>query len=60
MVEEATIILRRSHARTIRPHQWHVIKGGHIVEKELREGVSPDMIEGMVVATTFNASHQIS
>ena len=34
MVEEATITPRRLHAQTIRPHQWHVTRGGHIVEKE--------------------------
>ena len=33
---------------------------GHTVEKEFWEGVSPDMTEGMVAATTFNASHQNS
>ena len=28
--------------------------------ENFREGVSPDMTEGMVAATTFNASHQTS
>ena len=34
MAEGAIIVSRRSHARTIRPHQWHVTRGGHTVEKE--------------------------
>ena len=38
MVEEVIIASRRSHVRTIRPHQWHVTRGGHIVEKEFRRG----------------------
>ena len=37
-VEEVIIGPRRSHVRTIRPHQWHVTRGGHIVEKEFRRG----------------------
>ena len=38
MAEEATIAPKRSHARIIRPRQWHITRGGHIVEKEFREG----------------------
>ena len=38
MAEEATITPRRLHTQTIRPHQWHVTRGGHIVEKEFWEG----------------------
>ena len=53
MAEEAIIVLRKSHAWTIRPRQWHVTRWGHIVKKEFREGVSLDMTEGMVVATTL-------
>ena len=38
MAEESIIVLRRSHARTVRPRQWHVTRGGHTVKKELRGG----------------------
>ena len=38
MAEESIIVLRRPHARTVRPHQWHIIKGSHTVKKELRGG----------------------
>ena len=38
MVKEVIIALKRSHVRTIRPHQWHVTRGGHIIEKEFRRG----------------------
>ena len=38
MAEEPIIMPRRPHAQTVRPHQWHVTKGGHTVEKELRGG----------------------
>ena len=38
MAEEFIIALRRSHARTIGPRQWHVIREGHIVKKEFRGG----------------------
>ena len=34
IAEEAIIALRGSHAWIIRPRQYHVTKGGHIVEKE--------------------------
>ena len=60
MAEESIIVPKRSHARTVRPRQWHVTRGGHTIEKEIREGVSLDMTEGMVATTTFNASHQTS
>jgi len=36
MVEGAIIMPRRSPPRTVRPYQWHVTRGGHTVEKELR------------------------
>ena len=36
MAEGAIIMPRRSHLRTIRPCQWHITRGGHIIEKELR------------------------
>ena len=38
MVEESIIVLRRPHAQTIKPHQWHVTKEGHTVGKEPRGG----------------------
>ena len=34
MAEEFIISLRRSHARTVGLHQWHITRGGHTVEKE--------------------------
>ena len=34
MAEESIIVSRRSHARIVGPRQWHVTRGGHIVEKE--------------------------
>ena len=36
MVKGAIIVPRRSHPRTIRPRQWHVARGGHIVKKEFQ------------------------
>ena len=36
MAEGAVIVSRRSHPQTVRPRQWHVIRGGHTVEKEFR------------------------
>ena len=39
IAEKTIIVPKRSYARTIRPHQWHITKGGHTVEKEFREGV---------------------
>jgi len=36
MAKESFIVPRMPHARTVRPRQWHIIKGGHTVEKELR------------------------
>ena len=38
MVEKFIIVLMRPHAWTIRSRQWHVIRKGHTVEKEIREG----------------------
>ena len=38
MVKGAIIVPRRSHPQTVRSHQWHVTRGGHIVEKEIRGG----------------------
>ena len=60
IVEESIAKPRRPHARTIRPHQWHITRGGPTVEKKLWRGISVDMIEGVVAAPTFNASHQTS
>ena len=34
MAEEFIIAPRRSHARIVRPRQWHVTRRGHIVERE--------------------------
>ena len=36
MAKGTIIVPRRSHPRTVRPRQWHVTKGCHTVEKELR------------------------
>ena len=36
VVENPIIVSRRPHAWTIRPRQWHVIKGGSTVEKKLQ------------------------
>jgi len=58
MAEESIAKPRRPHARTIRPHQWHIAKGGPTTEKKLRRGIGLDMTEGVVAAPTFNASHQ--
>ena len=38
MAEELVIVPRRPHARTVRPRQWHVTRGGHTIEKELQGG----------------------
>ena len=37
MAEKPIIMPRRSHARTVRPRQWHVVRGGPAVEKKLKE-----------------------
>ena len=37
IVEESIIVPRRPHALTVRPHQWHITRGGHTVEKEFQE-----------------------
>ena len=58
MAEEPIILSRRPHAWIVRPCQWHITRGGLVVEKKFRRRVSPDMIGEMVVALTFNASHQ--
>ena len=60
MAEECIARPRRPHAQIVRPHKWHIAKGGPTVEKKRQRGVSPDMTEGVVAALTFNASHQIS
>ena len=39
MAEKFIIALRRLHTQIVGPHQWHVTRGGHIVEKEIRGGV---------------------
>ena len=36
MAEEPIIVPRRPHAQTVWPRQWHVIRGGHTIEKELQ------------------------
>ena len=38
MAEGAIIMPRRSHARTVRPRQLHVTRGGHTVEKDFWGG----------------------
>ena len=38
MAKGAIIMLRRSYSRTVRPHQWHVTRGGHTIEKEFQGG----------------------
>ena len=58
MAEESITKPRRPHARTVRPHQWHIARGSPTVEKKFRRGVSPNMIEGVVATLAFNASHQ--
>ena len=60
MAEEPIIVPRRPHTRTVRPCQWHITRGGPVVEKSFGEGASPDMTAEMVAASTFNASHQTS
>ena len=50
MAEESIAKLRRPHARTIRPHQWHITRGGPTIKKKLRRGASPNMTEGLVAA----------
>ena len=41
MAEGAIIVLRRSHARIVKPRLWHITKGGHTVEKEFQRGGYP-------------------
>ena len=50
MAEESIAKPRRLHARTVRPHQWHITRGGPTVEKKFRRGVSTNMTEGVVAA----------
>ena len=38
MVEESITASRRPHAWTVRPHQWHIARGGPTIEKKLRRG----------------------
>jgi len=38
MTDELIIMPRRPHTRTVRPHQWHIAKGGLVVEKKFRRG----------------------
>ena len=38
MAKEFIIVLRRPHAWTVRPRQWHIAKGGPIVEKKFQRG----------------------
>ena len=56
MVEESITGPKRPHAS----HQWHIARGGPLVEKKFQRRVSPDMTEGVVAASTFNASYQTS
>ena len=37
-VEESIVVLRRPHAQTIRPRQWHIARGCPIVEKKFQKG----------------------
>ena len=60
MVEESITKSRRPHARTLRPRQWHIARGGPTVEEKFRRGASLNMTEAVVAAPTFNASHQTS
>ena len=60
MAEESITKPRRPHARTVKPHQWHIASGSPTVEKKFRRGVSHNMIEGVVATLAFNASHQTS
>ena len=36
MVEESIVVLRRPHARIVKPRQWHITRRGLIVEKKFR------------------------
>ena len=58
MVEESNAKLRRPHTRIVRPHQWHIAKGGPTVERKFRRVIGFDMTKGVVATPTFNASHQ--
>ena len=58
IAEEPIVKSRRPHARTVRPRQWHIARGGPTAEKKFRRGVRPNMTKGVVAAPTFNASYQ--
>ena len=36
MAEESVIVLRRPYTRIVRPHEWHIARGGLTVEKKIR------------------------
>jgi len=38
MAEESIIVPRRPHAQTVRPRQWHLARGGLVVEKKFWRG----------------------
>ena len=57
IAEEPIVKSRRPHARTVRPHQWHIARGDPTVEKKFRRRVRPNMTKGVVAAPTFNASY---
>ena len=60
MAKESIGMPRRPHARTVRPHQWHIARKGLTIKKKFQRGASPDTTEGVVAAFAFNASHQTS
>jgi len=41
MAEKPIIVRRRPHAWIVRPRQWHVARGGPVVEKKFRRGGYP-------------------
>ena len=36
MIEGPIIVPRRSHPLIVKPHQWHITRAGHTVQKEFR------------------------
>ena len=38
MAEESIAKSRRPHARTLRPRQWHIARGGPTIEKKFWRG----------------------
>ena len=38
MAEEPIIVLRRPHALIVRPRQWHIARGGPVVQKKFKRG----------------------